>query len=86
MRERIRKETEVTRDKRFQAEEHLRERGENQQREEKSKARGREKFFGEVIVAGWLHAQIKTGGGGKCNRGAIRNFLPLLPERRRGPG
>jgi hypothetical protein len=52
----IRKETEVTRDKSFQAKNDLRERGKNEQREEDSKTHGREKFFGEVVAAGLLHA------------------------------
>ena len=67
MRERIGKKSKVTRDEGFEAEHHLRKTGEHQQREKNSEARGREKFFGESGWAGRLHAQIKTGGGGKCN-------------------
>ena len=71
MRERIGKKSEVARDKSFHAEDDLRERGENQQRKENAKAQGRENFFGEVVAAGLLHAQIKTGGGVKCNRAQL---------------
>jgi hypothetical protein len=67
MRERIRKKTKVTRDEGFKAEHHLRKTGEHQQREKNSKAHGREEFFGESGWAARLHAQIKTGGGAKCN-------------------
>jgi len=67
MRKRIRKKSEVARDESLQAEDDLWKRGENQQREEDSKSHGREKFFGEVVAAGRLHAQIKTGGDVNCN-------------------
>ena len=67
MRERIGKKTEVARDEGFQAEDDLRECGEHQQREEDAKARRRRNFLGESRLAVRLHAQIKTGGGGKCN-------------------
>ena len=67
MRERIDEETEIARDKRFETEDDLRERGEHEQREKNSKAHRREEFFGETGLAVRLHAQIKTGGAAKCN-------------------
>ena len=67
VRERIGKKTEVTRDKSFEAENDLWKRSEHEQREENYKAHGRENFLGESGFAVRLHAQIKTGGGAKCN-------------------
>jgi hypothetical protein len=67
MGEGIGKKTVVAHHKRFQPKQDVGECGENQQRQEDSKAHRREKFFSEVVAAGRLHAQIKSGGGAKCN-------------------
>ena len=66
MRERIGKESKIADDEGFQAEQNLRKRRENQQREKNPKARGREKSSRRIVAAVRLHAQIKTGGGAKC--------------------
>ena len=92
MRERIGEKAEVACDECFEAEHDLWETGEYQQREENSKAHGREKFLGESRLAVRLHAQIKTGGGAKCKvRGCIWSaglrpgqLLVLLRTRRIG--
>ncbi len=78
MRERIGKKTKVPRDKSLDTEDYLRERRKNQQREQDAEAERREKFFGEVVAAGLLHAQIKTGGGVKCNRAQLTLSLAGL--------
>jgi hypothetical protein len=61
------KKTKIARDECFQAEDDLRKRCKNQQSEENSKTQGREKFFGEVVAAGLLHAQIKASREMKSN-------------------
>ena len=67
IRQRIGEKSKIARDKSFEAEDDLRERGENEQCEKNSKAHGRENFLGESGLAIKLHAQIKTGGDAKCN-------------------
>ena len=70
MGERIGKEPVVAHHKTFQAEDDLRERTENQQRQQQSANRhgvNHESGLAEVWPAGWLHAQIKTSNGAKGN-------------------
>ena len=82
MRQRIREKAKIACDKCFKAEDDLRKTGEHEQREKNSKAHGREKFSGESGLAVRLHAQIKTGGGAKCNCAQLTlspRGLTLLP-------
>ena len=76
MRERIGEKAVVARDERFQAEQHLRERGENQQRQQNPKPHGRKKFSAKLSLPVGCTRRLKPAAARNARSAAAGASFP----------